>query len=489
MRIPDRSYFKKIEKILYGKDLNIKNKKYEFNAIRRKIYSNKDILELMGKNGVKISEISSGVSDRKAYCGYIEQAVNDLKSDKYYKNYYSSAGNPEARLALSIFESYKLSRNKYSPDDFCLTEGSTGAITMIFEYFKKNYPKREILIQSPNYYLYKFASNYYGLKLKELMPEINKKNPSFISIDIMIKNITDKTKLIIITNPANPSGETFDKRDLERLFLIAKKKNILILVDELFSELMFQPKKYVFSDAVAAKIGALNNLVVIKGFSKSKNLVGFRIGYLFSKNRKLIESIIYISQQRSSFSVASNFTGMITLDAFIQSVRYKKIYKNLKDYRPMIKEIYRDFYEVTSIRERVVEDLTKEFERYQRYFNSLMNYYSQRFDDSMKILSKDMEFNFPKISAFNTIVKIKDLNKINSFDFMLNCFLIAGLKTEIGPCFGFDQKIWDDKFGYWLRLTFAKDKKLFKEGITRFIEFKSVYLQQPDLFLKTELFF
>ena len=72
---------------------------------------------------------------------------------------------------------------------------------------------------------------------------------------------------------------------------------------------------------------------------------------------------------------------------------------------------------------------------------------------------------------------------------MLNCFLTTGLKTEIGPCFGFDQKIWDDNLGFWLRLTFAKDKKLFKEGITKFIEFKNTYLRQTDLFLKTGLFF
>lgn len=489
MKIPDRSYFKKVEKILYGKDLDIKNKEYEFNAIRRKIYSNKNILELMSKNRVIISEISSGVSDRKAYRGYIEQAVNDLKSDKYYKNYYSSAGNPEARLALSILEGYKLSKNKYSPDDFCLTEGSTGAITMIFEYFKKYYQDREILIQSPNYYLYKFASNYYGLRLKELMPEINKKYPSFISIDIVIKNITDKTKLIIITNPANPSGEAFDRKDLERLFLIAKEKNILILVDELFSELMFQPKKYVFSDTVASKIGTLNNLVVVKGFSKSKNLVGFRIGYLFSKNKELIESIALISQQRSSFSVASNFTGMITLDAFIQSIRYKIIYENLNDFKQIVKKVYKDFYKVESIKGRSVEDLTTEFERYQKYFSSIMKYYSQRFDDSIKILSKDLSFNFSKVSAFNTIVKINGLDKVNSFDFMLNCFLTTGLKTEIGPCFGFDQKVWDDKLGFWLRLTFAKDKKLFKEGINRFIKFKRIFLQKQNLFLKTGLFF
>jgi aspartate/methionine/tyrosine aminotransferase len=479
---------KEIEKILYGKDFDIKNKKYEFNAIRRKIYSDKNILGLIRKNGIEVSEISSGVSDRKAYPGYIRQAVNDLKSNKYYKNYYSSAGNPEARQALSIFENYKLKKGGYSQDDFCLTEGSTGAITMIFEYFKKYYSDREILIQSPNYYLYKFASVYYGLKLKELMPKINNKNLSFISIGVILNNITEKTKLIIITNPANPSGETFSQEDLKKLFLVAKEKNILILVDELFSELMFEPKRYVFSDSVAKSCGAMKNLVVVKGFSKSKNLVGFRIGYLFSKNKELIDSILLIAQQRSSFSVASNFTGMIALDSFIQSVRYLNIYKNL-DVRSVIKKVYKDFAIIPTIKEKSINELSREFERYQKYFTALMNYYSQRFDDAMKVLSKDTGLKFPKVSAFNTIVEIKDLKGINSFDFMLNCFLTTGLKTEIGPCFGFDQKTWDDKLGFWLRLTFAKDKKLFLEGISKFREFKKTYLKNPGKFLKTDLFF
>ena len=87
------------------------------------------------------------------------------------------------------------------------------------------------------------------------------------------------------------------------------------------------------------------------------------------------------------------------------------------------------------------------------------------------------------------MVKIKGLDNINNFDFMLNCFLTTGLKTEIGPCFGFSQKVWDNKLGFWLRLTFAKDKKLFKEGIEKFIEFKKMYLEKPNLFLKTDLFF
>lgn len=486
IKIPSRSYLRKIEKILYGKDLDIKNKKYEFNAIRRRIYSNNNVLKLIAKNNIKTSDISSGISDRKAFRGYVEQASRDIRSNKYYKNYYSSAGNPEALLALSIFESYKLAKNKYSPDDFCLTEGSTGAITMIFEYFKKYYPNKEILIQSPNYYLYKFASTYYKLRLKELMPKINKKNPSFISIDIILKNITDKTKLIIITNPANPSGETFSLEDIKKLFMIAKEKNILILVDELFSELVFQPQKYIFSDVIASNLNAMNNLVVIKGYSKSKNLVGFRIGYLFSKNRELIEEINLISQQRSSFSAASNFTGMITLDAFIQSLRYKIIYKKNK---LLIDKTYKDFIDIPSIQEKSIEELKKDFEKYQNYFKKLINYYSERFDDSVKTIADDLEFSFPKISAFNTIMKIKGLNKINSFDFMLNCFLTTGLKTEIGPCFGFNQKTWDKKLGFWLRITFAKDKRLLKEGVIKFVEFKRLYLKNQDKFLKTDLTF
>jgi len=489
IKIPPRSFFKKIEEIIYGKDLDIKNKRYEFNAIRRKIYSNGDILKLISRKGIATSEISSGVSDRKAFRGYIEQAASDIRGNKYYKNYYSSAGNPEARLALSILESYKLKKLKYSQDDFCLTEGSTGAITMLFEYFKKYYPDREILIQSPNYYLYKFASIYYNLKLKELMPKIDNDKPSFISISVILQNITNKTKLIIITNPANPSGETFSRKDLEKLFLIAKERNILVMVDELFSELMFRPEKYIFSDSIASKIGAMNNLVIVKGYSKSKNLVGFRIGYLFSKNKELIESINLIAQQRSSFSVASNFTGMITLDAFIQSVRYKNIYKGKTNNELLIKKTLKDFACVPSIQEKSINNLRSEFKKYLKYFSSLMKYYSDRFDDSIKAFSNDLEFNFPKTSAFNTIVKISGLDGVNSFDFMLNCFLTTGLKTEIGPCFGFDQKTWDDELGFWLRLTFAKDKRLFMEGMNKFIEFKKIYAQRQDLFLKTGLFF
>lgn len=458
----------------------IKNK--EFNNVRRAIYGNLKILRLLAKKRIKVSEISSGVSDRKAFKGYIDQIVSDLRRDRYYRDYYPSKGSLEARQALAIRENYKLYReNRYLPDDFCLTEGSTGAITMVFEYLGRRYPGGEVLIQSPNYYLYKFASNYWGLRLKEIMPGTSKGKISFIDADLIVDRITEKTKLVIITNPANPSGEVFDRNGLRKILLKAKKCKALVLVDELFSELVFDPDKYVNSDEVASEIGAMENLVIIKGYSKSKNLVGLRIGYLFSKNSELIESAALIAQQRSSYSAASNFTGLISLDSFIQSVRIKSV--------KYFDEILKDFKGIPSVTEKSGEELKKIFYRYCKYFDNLMDYYSNRFDDGIKTLGDNIETKFEKTSAFNTIVRIKGLEKINSFDFMINCFLTTGLKTEIAPCFGFDQKTWDSNLGFWLRLTFAKDRKLFKEGLEKFKGFKKIYLRNPDRFMKTGLNF
>lgn len=481
LKIPSKQYFQSVKEILF-KEILTKNKNFEFNNLRRSIYSNEKILNLMAKNNININEISSGVSDRTAYEGYLEQIINDFKKDKFYKDYYPSKGNLEPRKALSIYESYKLNNSIcYSPDDFCLTEGSTGAITMIFEYFKKYYPAKEILIQSPNYYLYKFAASYYNLKLKEVIPTIKKDKLSFIAVETIIRNISNKTKLIIITNPANPSGEIFKEEDLKKVLSKAKEKNILVLVDELFAELVFEPDKYVYSDTIASSINAMNNLVIVKGYSKSKNLVGLRIGYLYSKNKELIETVSLISQQRSSYSVASNFTGLISLDCFIQSVKWNSFAK--------IKKVIRDFQTIPTIKEKSCSELVKEYKNYSKYFKSLMRFYSERFDKAINFLGEDGEIKFPKISAFNTIVKIKGLDKVNNFDFMLNCFLTTGVKTEIGPCFGFDQKTWDEKLGFWLRLTFAKDKKKFSDGIKKFLDFKKIYLENKEKFIITNLRF
>lgn len=479
--IPGKAYFARAKNIITD-EIIPENRNLEFNNLRRSIYGNPKILELIRARGISVNEISSGVSDRKAYKGYIRQIVRDFKNDRYYRSYYPSKGNAEARAALAIYENYKFRQGKiYNEEDFCMSEGSTGAITIVFEYLSKYYPKSKVLIQSPNYYLYKFAAKYYGIKPKEVEPTFREKEYSFVNVDSLISGMTNDVKMVIITNPANPSGEVYERKAIERIINRAKNKNIIVMADELFGELVFEPEKYTQSDKVALANCALDNLVIIKGYSKSKNLVGLRIGYMFSKNKELIDAASVISQQRSSYSVASNFTGLIALDCFIQASRQNPDVK--------IERIYEDFKGIPAISNNPLVKLKNEVDQYLKYYKSLMGYYSSTYDLAIKALGTDVESKFPKKSAFNTIVKISGLDSVNSFDFMINFFLCSGVKTEIGPCFGFNQKTWDKKMGYWLRLTFAKDQKSFKEGIEKFKEFKKLYLKFPDKFLKTGLSF
>lgn len=481
LNIPSKAFFAKAKSIIID-EIIPEFPNPEFNNLRRSIYGNSKILKLIRDRGLTINEISSGVSDRKAYRGYIKQIIRDFKSDRYYRSYYPSKGNAEARAALAIYENYKFrGKGVYNEEDFCLSEGSTGAITIIFEYLKKYFPRGKVLIQSPNYYLYKFAANYYGIGLIEVAPMMDNSNYSFVNVDSLIAGMTDEVKMVILTNPANPSGEIYDRISLSRIMKAAKDKNIIVMADELFGELVFEPEKYVQTDVVAFADYALDNLVVIKGYSKSKNLVGLRVGYMFSKNKELIGAASLISQQRSSYSVASNFTGLIALDCFIQSSRQNPGIK--------IERIYKDFRGIKAISDKSLPELRTELNRYLKYFKSLMKYYSRTYDLAVKTLGDDVERKFAKNSAFNTIVKISGLDNVNSFDLMINFFLTTGVKTEIGPCFGFSQKTWDRKMGYWLRLTFAKEEKLFKDGLDKFKQFRKLYLKYPDRFLKTDLSF
>lgn len=481
IRIPPKSYFQKAEKILRGKKIDVENKNYDFNRIRKACFNSEELKNLLASIGIqKTYEISAGTSDRKAYRGYVDQIAADIKKGRYYRDYTTANGSLEARKSLAFLESLKLDNEKYEPGDICLTNGSTGAITAVFEYLKKTNPGSEVLIATPNYYVYKLAAQYFDLDFKEVLPPI----------DALIKNISENTKLIIITNPVNPSGEIYSYDDLRKLLLIAKTKNILILSDELFYELVFDPEDYTPLDKIASEFDAMNNLVIVKGYSKTKNLAGFRIGYLVSKNQDLLDSVFKITEQRSCFPTASNFAGLIALDSFIQSADWR-IKKRRKNTLEIMKKLRQEFAFSQTIQEKSIDELAKTYLGYQKYLQRILKFYSKMFDEVQETLKKEIIITMPKQSAFNTFVKIKNLEDVNFFDFLLNLYLTTGIKIEIGPGFGLDQKAWEKnpKLGFWLRITFARNKKQFIQGLKLFIEFKKLYLKNQNKFLKTGLTF
>lgn len=478
------SYMRRTQKLLDS--LNF-NEALSFNQARKIVFNSQELQQLILQNVRQpIVALSSGTSQALAFSGYLEQIIQDFKQDRYYREYAPTAGNLIARKALALTENQRLKNKNYDPDDICLTEGSTGAITAVIETLKRNDPTAEVLIASPAYYIYKLASEYFDIQYKEvnLLPQ------NGITLDFplkeLAKNITQKTKFIVVCNPSNPGGELYNQEDIVFLLQIAKDKNIVIMADELFAELAFDSSKYISFNSVADQIGALDNLVTIKGFSKSKNLAGLRIGYALSKNKQLMRLLLKSLEQRQCFPVASVFTGLICLDAFIQIVR-QRLNSNKKNLQAIVAQAKLEFDFCPAIESKSEVELEKIFIDYSTYFTRQLSSYKDLYIKALQEMSDFVSARTETESAFNTFVKLEKLQEVNQFDFTVNLYVQTGLKIEIGPCFGWNQQIWeqDPKLGFWLRLSFSQDKKEFLRGIKQLKKFIPYYLNNGKNLIKT----
>ena len=494
IKIPPKSFFNQANSILQNV-LSSSPKPLDYYHLNDKITDDTPQLqELIGSQvPFRKFKISAGTSDYLAYEPYLKQITNDIKNARYYRSYNCPLGNVEARQALTTMENAKFGNDPvYTYRDIALTEGSTGAISQIFEYLKLSNPAAEVIIAMPTYYLYKFLAKFFQLKYQEAFKIISTKEgvTSFNAIPDIFKKINRQTKLIILVQPNNPTSQIYPYKDIKKLLSICQRKNILLLVDELFSELIFEDLIFTPTDLLAKKCNALNNLVIVKGYSKSKNLAGFRIGYLFSKNKSLLRAMETISEQRQCFAAASNFTGAIALDSFIQTIKTKL--EKGESLTKAIKKTKKDFNEFSPTISNLTEStLRNVYKGYLNYLNQIKESYSRNYDLAIDILGKNISSLTPKVSAFNTFVKIKDMEPINYFDFCFNFYLCCNIVTQIGPCFAFDQLKWqkDPSLGFWLRLSYSRERKEFITALKLFNEFKKIYLTNKNKFLKIGLMF
>jgi aspartate/methionine/tyrosine aminotransferase len=130
-----------------------------------------------------------------------------------------------------------------------------------------------------------------------------------------------RTKIIAITQPNNPTGEIYKPEEIERLLKVAAEKDILVISDELFSDLVMDTSyRFTASDKIAHDLDGMKNVVCIKAYSKNRNLPGFRIGYLYSTDSELLEGVTKAQEQRAFCASGSNFKELVILDSFYQTV-------------------------------------------------------------------------------------------------------------------------------------------------------------------------
>lgn len=460
---------KKIERELAGIFKNAEPG-LSFWQILDEVFANNTInMLIQGKNVDSINQkLSAGTSVKKAPKVLLDILTRSIRQDNY-RFYTPSAGSIRSRASIATRESISANlRMALSAEDVVITTGSTGAISSVFEYVKNEYPKGEVVISSPTYYLYPFCANYYRLPLKEVSntKSLAGGGNTFLSPNEIIRAINKKTKLVCIVNPTNPSGEYYTTQDLEKILRKAKRCGCIVLVDELFGFLDYEGIRNRYPALKASEnVKAENNLVIVNGYSKALNLAGIRIGYLLTRNETLRKGIVRINEVRNCFPVGYQYDELIEVDSLLRIINL--IDKEKKNIESSISRAIQ--ITGTSIPKQKVE------EYYQNYWTlilSTVNDYKEQYYYSIDFLSRFAEKIIKPDSGFNSIIKLKLGKNINQLDFAINCFLATGVKIQIGPCFGLKQKDWEEKYGVWLRLTTARETSVYKlalESLQTFI--------------------
>ncbi|MBN1233452.1 MAG: pyridoxal phosphate-dependent aminotransferase [Candidatus Coatesbacteria bacterium] len=222
-------------------------------------------LEAKGK---EVIHLQIGEPDFDTPSNIIAAAKKAL--DDGFTHYGPSAGLPILREA--ICKEMKKTRNlDVKPDQVVIAPG--GKPIMFYTMMTLIDPGDEVIIPNPGYPIYESVANYVGAKVIPL-PLLEEKDFRF-DPDVITKLVNEKTKLIVVNSPQNPTGGILTKEDLKVIADLAIKYDCWILADEIYSHMVYEGK----FETITQFNGLPERTILLDGFSKTYAMTGWRMGY------------------------------------------------------------------------------------------------------------------------------------------------------------------------------------------------------------------
>lgn len=186
----------------------------------------------------------------------------------------------------------------------------------------------EILLPNPCWPNYVNAAHIMGAV--PVRYSLAEENDFQIDFDELEGLVTEKTKAIVIINPSNPIGSMFTLETLEKLADFAKKKDILVISDEIYENIIYGNKKHI---SIASLDGMKERTITINGFSKTYSMTGFRLAYVAAPE-EFIRVLNIIHQHNTSCATSFVQHGGITAlkEGGDASEEMVKEYKRRRDY-------------------------------------------------------------------------------------------------------------------------------------------------------------
>ncbi len=213
-----------------------------------------------------------------------EEGIYSLEKGRTY--YTSNAGLLPLREAISTYLSERFEL-PYEPDEILVTVGGSEAIDIGFRAMLD--PGDEVVIPEPC-----FVSYLPCVKMAGGVPvrvSLEEKDEFKLTGKKLEEAITDKTKMVVLPFPNNPTGAVMSAGELQVIADLVKKHDLFVMSDEIYSELSYQGKHV----SIASLSGMAERSVVINGFSKSFAMTGWRLGYAAAP-REIISQMTKIHQ-------------------------------------------------------------------------------------------------------------------------------------------------------------------------------------------------
>lgn len=325
--------------------------------------------------------------------------------DMDFTSYTHNAGMIELRQAAVNFLATKY-RIKYKADtEVIVTTGASEAIDITFRSILTE--GDEVLLPGPVYPGYEPIIRMCGAK--PVYVDVRKNGFRF-TVDLMKQHISEKTRCIVLPYPSNPTGVSLSALELKGIADYLKTKEIFILADEIYSEIVFDNAHTSIAEYLKEKT------IVINGLSKSHSMTGWRIGLLFAPEN-ILQHILKVHQY-----------NVTCANSIAQAAALEALTVGIDDALPM------------------------------------RNEYLQRRDYvNERLVQMDLEVVKPD-GAFYFFVKIPAKMKTNSFDFALQLVKEANVAVVPGSAFSPLGE------GYF-RLSFAYSMESLKEGLDRIEKF------------------
>lgn len=217
-----------------------------------------------------VISLSVGEPDFKTPFAIRKEAIRTLEKGK--TTYTSNAGLDDLRSGISDYLKNSINTAYDPKKEILVTVGGSEAIDAVFRAILN--PGDEVLVPEPSFVCYTPL-----VTMADGVPvpiETKAENRFKLTPEQLLEKITPKTKALVLPYPNNPTGAVMRREDLEKIAGVLREKNIIVISDEIYSELTYGGERHV---SIAEIYGMKERTVVINGFSKAFAMTGWRLGF------------------------------------------------------------------------------------------------------------------------------------------------------------------------------------------------------------------